>query len=155
VRRASALVDIESGRGIQWIVGNNDEMPSLSGADVFPVSASLQAYRSWGPGSGSGFDRVLSMIFAGRPIEAHHRFIEDYRSAPRIRCQATSRRTAAKISPPTRQVCHRARDRQGRCAPLKRWPPKAAAILDRRSHGGSKEMRSGRKNGSAGGRTKE
>src|SRR6266576_5030234 len=52
--------------------------------------------------------------------------------------------------PPTRQVCHRASGRQGRFAPLKRWPPKVAAILDRRSHGGSAEMRSGRKNGSAG-----
>ena len=51
---------------------------------------------------------------------------------------------------PTRQVCHRTRSPQGRFAPLKRWPPKAAAILDCRSHGGSAEMRSGRKNGSAG-----
>src|SRR6516165_4446063 len=40
-------------------------------------------------------------------------------------------------SAPTRRACHRARDRQGRRAPLKRWPPKAAAILDRRSHSGS------------------
>src|SRR3954469_25077939 len=69
--------------------------------------------------------------------------------APSLQGLLSAAKQGLWFSPPTPQVCHRTRSRQGRFAPLKRWPPKAAAILDRCSYGGLIEMRSGRKNGSA------
>jgi hypothetical protein len=99
-----SLVDIESGGGIQWIVGNNDEMPSLSEADVFPVSASLQAYRSREPGSGSGLDTGVLRGFSP---------IDDYRSAQLTMPveMAADHRSGEAL--PTDRACRRARGRQG------------------------------------------